>query len=225
MARIKGEVQEDSGVSRLSDGTEKVARMTADGSLVFMDWRMAMVDEGRAFVVNVGAFSSPVTGGGTEGVVIDLNAPEFCLDIPNGVSVWPKRIQVAVQPGAIGADQNETEIVIGIDQDAGVNPGTPGTAVAETIYNLNTLHSRASRCTAKSLYSADMGSATIDIELARAVREIDTATLGVVLQGFELEYEPLAPPKINGPAKLMVYFGGTVAALGFATVEWYELPE
>jgi len=228
VAKLKGPVVKDS-VSRKGEGVDIDYRLTSDGSLVTKDWRMAMVDEGRAFVVNVGAFTTPVTGGGTAGVTMDPNAPEFILSIPNNISVYPKRILIAVQPGAMAAEADETEIVIGVDQDQA--RGTTGTATAETIYNLNTLHSRASSCTATSAYTANTTLPVLDIELAHAVQEVDSFTHGggsgttLRVQRFELLYEPDAPPRINGPAMLCIYWGGTIAALGFATIEWYELPE
>lgn len=230
MTLLKGKIQQGTAVSRETEGTEKAVRLTSDGAVVTMDWKQAMVEEGRAFACVVGSFVTPATGGG-QGTIIDQDQPEFCLNIPDGVSVWPKRVQISVLPPAIAADRDESECLIAIDKTSAVNAGTAGTATAETIYNLNTNHSRASSCTAKSVYTVNTGSAALDIELAHMVRiaEIDTVGVGTGwhenLVGFEMLYEPDAAPKINGPAKLLVYWGGTVATLAYACIEWYELPE
>lgn len=230
MAVIKGKVRQGTSIDRGSEGQDQFARMLSDGSLVTVDWKQAMVQEGRAFVITIGAFATPVTGGG-QGTVMDLDQPEIVISIPSGTSIWPKRIHVGIQPGAVASDRDETEILVAIDQDkANIGAATPGTATTETIYNLNTLHSRASACTAKTAFVGDATDPVLDIELAHVVRITDIDTVGIGTGwhhqqvGFVLDYEPDAPPKINGPATLLVYWGGTVACLAYATVEWYELP-
>jgi hypothetical protein len=39
---------------------------------------------------------------------------------------------------------------------------------------------------------------------------------------LDLVYEPETPPMIVGPASLIVYWGGTVATIGFGQIEWLE---
>ncbi|KKK64457.1 hypothetical protein LCGC14_2984040, partial [marine sediment metagenome] len=41
---------------------------------------------------------------------------------------------------------------------------------------------------------------------------------------LRLLYEPLTPKRINGPAMICVYWGGTKATSAFCTAEWLEYP-
>jgi len=77
-------------------------------------WLQARVAEGRGFHVDVGAFSTPITGGGA-GTIIDIDQPEFALAIPDGTAIMPIRIDVAVLPGLQTTDSHETEIVVAAD--------------------------------------------------------------------------------------------------------------
>ena len=229
MALIKGKVQKDTSVSREAEGTDKIFRASADGALVSMDWRTAMIEEGRGFAFSIGTLVTPATGGGV-GTIPDLNQPDAMVSVPSGTSIYVKRVHVSCYPGAITADLDEYEILVGIDKTNALSSGTPGTYSANTALNLNTRHARTSSCTCGSRWTVNTATATLDLELAHVIRVIDIDTVGIGTGwhyntlGLELVYEPLAMPKIVGPGKLLVYWGGTKPVLGYATVEYFELP-
>jgi hypothetical protein len=223
MAKINAVARQASSVQRVSEGAEVFLRMLRDGSLVGASWKQAAIFQGLGFMVNVGAFSTPITGGGN-GTVLDLDQPEFVVGVPSGTSIMPIRVEVTCQIPLLAADSNESEILLAVDQDA--NYANDGTVTTETIYNMNTLKSVASACKAISFASADITDPTLDIELMHVVKLGDvqgTTANGMWTQLYGL-YEPEAPPIINGPAMLVGYFGGTVATTGFAAVQWIEFP-
>lgn len=229
MAILKAKAQQDTSVARVAEGADVYLRALRDGALVVSDWKQALIMEGRGFVVNVGAFSTPAIGGGTAGAVLDANAPECLVSVPTGTSILPLRISIDIQQGAYVTEGDECEAIIAVDQDGAWD--TVGTSTGETIYNLNTLHSNTSACVARSEFNTEpMTTPTLDIELAHIVAEADaTGTAWGSSSHFgwttlQLVYEPVNPPIINGPAMLIVFWGGTVATSAFATITWLELP-
>ena len=125
------------------------------------------------------------------------------------------------------ADDDELDIILAVDQDKenGSSAGSAGTVPA--IYNLNTLHNRTSSCWANQQYTATMTDPVLDLELAHVTKimEYHSSTgYGVEWRGVSMLYEPETLIVINGPAMLIGYFGGTLPQLGFATVQWLEIP-
>ncbi len=224
MAILKAKAQQNTGVSRVSEGGEPFIRATRDGSLFIADWKLAAIMEGRGFQINVGALSTPVTGGGAGGTAVDLDTPEFVISVPKGTSIIPIRTEVTVGLPVGAADDNEVDILLAVDQDAAWD--ATGTAVTEVIYNMNTLNNRASNCTARSAFSATMTTDPVeDIELAHYTKVFESfSATGAHWTESILLYEPEAPPIINGPAMYIGHWGGTAAAHGFATVQWIEFP-
>lgn len=214
------------GLSRDTASSSNIrnGQMSRDGALVTWPWKIARVAEGRGFHVDVGAFSTPITGGGN-GTVIDLDQPEFALAIPDGTAIMPIRIDVAVLPGLQTTDSHETEILIAADVAAVA--ASDGTATAETILNMRSDGPITSNCTAKSAYTADLTDPTLGMELAHAAQFTDVQGTAATVNMYQLPllYEPETPPIIHGPAGLFVYWGGSIAATGFAQVEWLEFPE
>jgi len=222
MALVKGKAQQTSAKQGESEGADVFLRALRDGSMVLADWKQAAVMGGFGFMTHTGAFSTGVAGGGSA-AVIDADRPNFTLSIPDGISVVPLRIGVHVITGA-PADANELEILIAVDVNQAM--ATAGTATADTIYNMNTLASRASTCIARDTYSATLGAdPSLELELARKVLIYDlvsTGTIGVIM---DLVYEPQNPPIINGPAALYVHFGGAAASTGYVDATWLEFTE
>lgn len=224
-AIIKGNARQAGSAERVSEGADVFLRMMRDGSLVASNWKQAAIFQGLGFMVNVGAFSTPITGGGN-GTIIDQDQPEFVVSVPNGTSIMPIRIEVSCLSPVLNLDSDEMEILIAVDQDTtGV---TGATDTDETIYNMNTLCGRASACTATSATSGGISTEPVlDLELMHKIKVGDVAGSSTAQLWGELYglYEPDAPPIINGPANLIGYFGGTVAVTGFAVVQWIEFPE
>lgn len=223
MAILKAKANQDTGVSRVSEGDEVFLRATLDGALFTADWKQALITEGRGFMFNLGAFSTGVDGGGTAAIV-DIDAPSAVIGVPSGTSIMPMRIEVslAIPTGATAAD--EVDVLIAIDQDS-VQASSSGTSTPETIYNVNTLHSRSSNCFANSIYTTAMTTPVNDIELAHFQKIFDKgSSVGGIWTSVDFLYEPKTMPVINGPAMLILYYGGTVTTEGFASLQWLELP-
>lgn len=207
-----------------ADGFPVVARAMRDGSLSVADWMNLKNMEGRVFQVDVGAFSTPITGGGA-GTVLDADQPEALISIPSGTTMILNRVAVQCQTPLLATDADEAEILVVVDKDVAWD-GT-GTMTAETPLSIRTDQKRTSNCTAKSAVTGDITVApTADIELARAVITGDmNGTPANALWGLlDLVYEPVVKPIIVGPAMLVVYWGGTVATKGFAQIQWAEVP-
>jgi hypothetical protein len=190
----------------------------------FYDWRMDAIRDGRGFLVTVGTFSSPVTGGG-DGTTVTIDEPEALISVPDGTSIMPIRIDVQCQVPLIAADSDEIEIIIGSDKDAAWD--TTGTSTEETAVNMRTTHTATSLCSCESAFTAAPTTApALDYELARAVKVANLYSTNDTSLWGELRclYEPLSPPIMDGPCMLLVYWGGTAATTGFAQIEWLEYP-
>ncbi len=222
MSIIKAKAQQNTNVSRVSEGYDAYIRTTRDGSLFVANWKLAGIMEGRGFMANVGALSTPIAGGDT-GLVVDIDKPSFVLGVPSGTSIIPIRTEVAVGLPVGAADDDEVDILIAVDQDKTWD--ATGTATAVTIYNMNTLHSRASGCTARRTFTATTTDPVLDLELAHYTKvfELHSST-GVTWTESKLLYEPVAPLILNGPCIFLVYWGGTKATQAFMCAQWLEFP-
>lgn len=196
-----------------------------DGALNTMEWRQARIWEGRGFHVSIGAFSTPITGGGA-GTVFDQDQPEGVISVPTGTAILPIRIHVACQVPLLATDADEAEILIAVDRLAASN-ASGSTGTAETVYNMRTdLAASGSNVTATSANTSNITNPTLDLELAHEVitGDVQGTAATALWTPLKLLYEPVAPPLIVGPAALYIYWGGTVATTGFAAVQWIEVP-
>lgn len=221
-ATIKGIGRQSSSVQGVSEGAEVFLRMMRDGSLVSANWKQAAVLQGLCYMVNVGAFSTPITGGGN-GAAIDLDQPEFVVSIPTGTSILPLRVEVCCAVPILTADSEEAEIVVAVDQDV-ANTSGGGGGTTEVVYNMNTLKGASSACAVTSAITADITTAPVlDLELMHKLLlgDFGDAT-GISHPELYGLYEPAASPVLNGPCMLIGYWGGTVAVTGFAVVQWME---
>lgn len=186
----------------------------------FYDWRLDAIRNGQGFHVDVGAFSTPITGGG-DGTVIDLDQPELRVNIPTGTTILPIRIDVTAVIPLLAADVDECEILAAADISA---VGAAGTSTAETPVNMKTRHTNTSLCTIGSAFTVNQtAEPTLGMELIRNQITGDSQTAaGVMWTSFKVLFIPTYPPMIDGPAALYLYWGGTVAVSGFAQVEWLE---
>lgn len=223
MALFKGKANQSTTRNVVKEGSEQFLRLMRDGTLYVADWRQASVNAGFGYMANVGAFSTPILGGGA-GTVLDIDEPELTISIPSGTTLFPLRIHVSAQVPLIAADSDETEILIAVDQDKAQD--ATGTATAETVYPMNTLVAKTSACTVRSAYTATCTDPVLDLELAHAVAVGDVQGIATNANWgmLDLLYEPVTSPPINGPAMIVVYWGGTVGTSGFAVASWIEFP-
>lgn len=223
----EGVVAQTSVIRTTGEDNFKKHRLLRDGSGLQADWRQGFVFEGKAYHVTIGAFSTPIVGGGN-GTVLDIDQPEGVISVPSGTSIIPLRIHVQTQAPLSVTDNDESEILIAVDRAAAWFGD--GTKTDEVAYPMRTDLSSGSACACASAFTADMtrdGTAdpALTIELARSVTVADVqgTAATVVVTKHELLYEPQVPPIIVGPAALYLYWGGTVATSGFAEVEYAEL--
>lgn len=224
MALMKLQGKQNQAISRPSEGRPVELRALRDGSMISSDWMQAAIMGGLGYIVNEGSLVTGQTGGG-EGTALTIDEPEVLLSIPNGTCILPIRVGVAVHPGAYNAQADEYEILLAVDQDKAYDAS--GTCDTLSIYNMNTLCGLTSACTAIGGCSAAITAPVLDLELAHFVTtaDLDGAAVNMLVNPVNLTYDPEHPIIINGPACLIVYFGGTVATTGFVNMQWLELPE
>jgi hypothetical protein len=183
------------------------------GSPLSMDWRQALIARGFGWLIDVGALTTPITGGGN-GTVLDLEQPELAINVPAGIAMIPLRINVETQIGLQTTDAHENEIVIGVDR---TQVQTAGTSTAEVPMNMRTDLVSSPPFTAFSAYTADGIATPVVRELARkqAVTDLQGVAATLNVYQFDLLYEPINPPMVVGPAHFAVYFGGDIALPGF----------
>ena len=184
------------------------------------DWKQRAILQGRGFHVDVGAFSTPIVGGGN-GTVIDQDQPEAMISVPSGTSIIPVRVSVQIQPGLAVTDLDENEILVAAD----ISQASDGTGTMTTETALKMFVGQGSTlCTCYSAFTADTTAPVVGMELARKVETMDL--LGSPANGWghvvDLLYTPDPAPVLVGPCMLLVYWGGTVALSGFAQIEWIE---
>lgn len=207
------------GVNYAASPAEEQVRAIL-GSALTADWRQALIARGFGWHVDVGAFSTPVTGGGA-GTVFDQDQPEFGLSVASNYTLIPLRFHVACQTPLIALDSDESEILIAVDRVAAW--AGDGTVTSETPINMRTNTStNASGLTCFSAATGNITNPTLGMELAHAVRVGDVqGTAANALWGeLSLVYEPQNPPFVVGPACVYGYWGGTVATTGFANLDF-----
>lgn len=194
------------------------------GAALAADWRMAMVARGLGYHVDVGAFSTPIVGGGN-GTIFDQDQPEFGISVASGYCVVPLRVHVSCQTPLIAADSDESEILLAVDRAAAW--AGDGTVTTETAVNMRT--NSTGNPTGVSIFSAATGNITnptLGMELAHKVivGDVQGTAANALWGALELLYEPLNPPLLIGPCCLYGYWGGTVATSGFANIDFLAFP-
>jgi len=204
-------------------GNQMQVRGTRDGAATLATWVQALIMEGRCYQAKVGAFSTPVVGGGN-GTIVDQDQPEFVISIPSGTSILPFRVHAQAQQPLTANDSDESEIILAVDRLAAW--AIEGTGVVVKPFNLRTDQPRESACSIVSAHSVNITNPTLGLELAHSVviGDVQGTVASALWTKHELLYAPRAVPIIVGPAKLIVYWGGTVATSAFAQVHWAELP-
>ena len=205
------------------DSTEQYLRGLL-GSALHADWRQAMIARGKGFHLDVGSFSSPLTGGGA-GTVIDLDQPEFGISVASGYAIVPIRVDIEVLPGLQTTDSHETEILLAVDKSAAW--AGDGTVTSGTAVNMRGgSAANPSGVTIFTAATADITDPVLGWELAHRAMFTDVQGIAatVNLMRLNLLYEPLNPPILIGPCAMYGYWGGSIAAAGFAQVDFLSFP-
>lgn len=193
------------------------------GAALMADWRQALIARGYGWHIDAGAFSTPITGGGA-GTIIDQDRPEFGVSVPSGYTLIPLRVHVCVLPGLQTTDSHETEILLAADIAAAFALGG-GTVVSESPINMRTGFGSCP-ATCFSAATGNITNPTLGLELGHAAKftDIQGTAATVNLMDLVLLYEPQCPPFIVGPACMYGYFGGSIAATGFANLDFLVIP-
>ena len=204
-----------------SDGNWVGARGLNDGTVVTAPWTQAEINASRGFVVTVGSFSTPITGGGA-GTIVDQDQPEAIISVPSGTAIEIVSINVQTQVPLLATDADECEILVAVDKDTAY--AGDGTVTPETPLNLRMNATATSSVTAASAATANITNPTLDLELARSVvtGDVNGVAANALWTKNELNYAPAQRPVLVGPCALYVYWGGTVATPGFAQITYIE---
>ncbi len=183
----------------------------------------SLIAAGNGWHFDVGAFSTPIVGGGN-GTTLDQDQPEFGISVASGYALIPLRLHIQCQVPLLAADSNEQEILIALDKAAAYAIGG-GTVTAETPTNMRTDVTDTPPVTCFSAATGDITNPTLGVELARAVilGDVQGTAANGLWSPLELLYEPRRPPLIIGPAAIYGYWGGTVAMSGFANLDFIVL--
>lgn len=192
------------------------------GSALTADFRQALVARGFGWNIQVGALTTPITGGGA-GTVLDLEQPELAINCPSGYAMIPLRIGIQCQIGLQTTDAHENEIIIGMDR---TQIQTAGTSTTEVPGNMRTDLTTAAPFTCFSAYTADGVATPVIVELARkqAVTDVQGVAATLNVYQFDLVYEPWTPPILIGPGHFAVYWGGDIALPGFCQASVLAIP-
>jgi len=209
------------------DGSSNKPYGSKRGELFTQDWIQAAILEGRGFIANVGAFSTPVVGGGA-GTIVDLDQPEFGMIIPDGKTIVPIRMAFQLTTPLLATDADEAEALAFVDTTAATVAAALDGTWANTITPKNMRIAQTNRysseCTVKSVCSGDTTDPTESIDLIHGiiVGDMNGTPANAMWTKNEVLYEPKNPPLIVGPASLFAYWGGTVATYAFMQFFWLE---
>jgi hypothetical protein len=211
------------------DGSANKPYMNKRGEQFVQDWIQAAIMQGKGHVVNVGAFSTPVVGGGA-GTIIDLDQPEYGMIIPDGRTIVPIRLAIQLTTPLGATDADECEALAFVDTTAATVAAALDGTWANTITPKNMrialTDKESSQCTVKSVCSGDTTDPTESIDLIHSQLTLDMngTPANAIWTRHDVLYEPRNPPYIIGPASLFAYWGGTVATSAFMQFFYLEYP-
>lgn len=208
---------------REEEGNKHFFKVLRDGALAMAPWKQALVLEGRCYQVTVGTFSTPVTGGGA-GTILDQDQPELVMDVPSARGIILLHARADCQMPLLAADSEECEILLAVDR-AAVSGSSATQGTVETPVNMRTDLIGGSGLTVVSAVTTNTTAVpTLSMELAHPVKigDVQGTAATTMWTDLFLNYEPVASPVIIGPATVLLYWGGTVATTGFASVMWAE---
>lgn len=191
-----------------------------------------LIASGHGHHGTIGTLTTGITGGGGTTLIL-IDQPEGIINVGANTAVIPVRIAVQCEPGLIAADDEVDEILIAVDHAKAVDGLNVTTVVNEPVFNMrgDLGSSLSGEVSMWSAVTAAITAPVLDVELARAtvIRELAGAAANALIKPLELLYEPLHPPIIMGNAALgasiLVYWGGTVAVVGFAQIQVVAFPK
>jgi hypothetical protein len=201
------------------NGSYVAPRSTRDGTIFIEDWKQSMILAGYGYHFDHGTLTTPIVGGGN-GTILDIDEPEGFIAVPTGMSIIPLRLTIQCEIVA-PADADIQEIWVYADK--GVEAVTGAVYTAKVPYNMRLSSARAASCVCGGGVTTAFTTAPVaDIQLARRQSSGDLVTSGALNAPFELIYEPLHPPIIDGPCILCWSWGGTQAMSGYFQMEFIE---
>lgn len=195
------------------------------GGLLTADWRQSLIARGYGWHFDVGAFQTGITGGGN-GTSFDQDQPEFAVSIPSSYTLIPLRVEINALPGLQTTDSHLSDALLAVDVAAaavGLN-STNGTM--ETPTNMRSSITSGCPATVCSALTMNITNPTLGVELARATKLTDVQGIAttVNLNELKLVYEPLNSPFFVGPCCMYGYWGGNIAVVGYASVDFLVIP-
>lgn len=210
------------------DGVEVANRSLLD-SLLTADWRQALIARGYGWHFDVGAFQTPITGGGN-GTTFDQDQPEFCISVPANYAVIPLRVEINAMPGLQTTDSHTSEILLAADI-AAAGAGLAGNGTLETPTNMRaggagTYGTSGCPATVYSALTGNITNPTLGVELSRAAKLTDVQGTAATVNTYDLKllYEPQCPPIFLGACAIYGYWGGNIAVSGYASVDMLIIP-
>jgi len=213
------EVRQDT-LTTLGDGNTPPVPMARMGFPANISkWDMFAL-AGRMFNVKQAAMGTALTFSAANDAGIVLTAPSFRFTVPTGVTVFPRRVNLALIPGATTED-NEIAIIY----TAADSYTSGGTAQLP----LNWRSDQPSATGVTNCYHCS-GSAIVEAALTgvrslhQRVYEVPAAyaTSYNLDINITVEWDDLIP--IVGPASFLIYVSAKTAALtGYYSVDWAEV--
>ena len=207
-----------------SDGDLMALRGTRDGAVFSADWYLAAALEGRAFGVNVGTATTPISMTVT---ALNVAKPDLAITVPAGTTIIPVLLEYAIEATSTAAVLE----IVGVVSSAATQVLSGGTAL--TIYNMRTDAPVPSNCSAAYvLASSGVTPYTGNyIEFFRghaggATDQHAAATAQTIATASKYSWkasQTMVPPILTGVSQLCFYLNGT-AATGFITCIWVEFP-
>ncbi len=205
-----------------SGGEEQVPQAPWGGS--YGDWKPRFALAGKIWRAQVGGMTAGgdellITGGGA-GTTIDQDQPELAVSVPEGQVLVPVRIKVGAQVDLI-ADADVGSIIATVDRATAL---AAATSTTEVPVNLNGQIATPCPATVLSAITADIAD-PVETEILDYVtaRSVVLSSVGNQAILVAMDYKPDYPEFILGPCTMYVYWGGTQAVPGIATVDFAVL--
>lgn len=200
---------------KTSDNEFLAFRSMRDGSLVTVDWKQALVAEGRAFMMQLGTEDAPIAST----TAIDDELVFAVIDVPLGTTAMPFFAQIVVGTHTTASLYNT---MIEID-NAKVRFVSGGTAF--TPLNLRTDSPISSTATAvvgtDVVTSAKTSGGSLEV-----YRESIEVNVGDAADYWPpMEYKPVVCPVVVGPGSILLHHGVTTAdTTSYGVIMWFEIP-
>ena len=227
MATFIGDATQTSP-SLVSNGAQRQARLSLDGSLITADWVQAAIAEGIMHGVNTGTGTAPDTFNATYAAA----EQDIYIFVPEGVVIIPTYIGVVFEDTGT-AKKLDVFAAYSSNGDSAV------TGDARTIYNVHTLASPGSACTATAVVTGSGAThlgGTDFLEFWRPYagfgEDAFAGSTAATMRGqFSVSSAHWSAKSYIAPiigaadtACALSVYAAAQAGLGFITVEWAEYP-